>query len=617
MKRLFFLSYILLYVSAQMLASATQQYTYTPTAADKKNTTERIIDFHADIKIMTDGNAVITEYLTLYAAGIDIKRGIIRNIPEYRIDKNGTKKKLPVNIVSLKRNGESSEYHTEISNVSGKRERVVYFGSSDVMLEKGIHQYELVYETRGHVGFFDEFDEFYWVVVGFEWVYDFEHVSAKFHPPGDSEAIKWSCYTGVYGSREQAYTCDNNKAAPLFKSSRVLPPGEGFTIAVAFPRDIIVRPTAAELYREQHWNWILGAFFLLALFAFMFISWLIFGRDAKKQIVIPHFGPPNGWSAERVRYLHKRMFDKTAFTVALLQMAVRGAIRIECRPNGKSVRYYLIDRGLQGTANHQLINKDQHEVYKKLFGAERIVKKIDGKEFYYDEPEKTEVEISVANRSIFIAAVDSLKKAISSLIPIKNIYKHNAGMIKACAVINIFFCITYNFYWYDMDSTFVPFFIIPLIGLIMSIIYIRAIGARTEFGSKVMAELGGFKLYLGTAEKRWLNQLMPPEQTPEHFEEMLPYAVALDVGNEWCRKFSDVLKMNNYTPEWYGSDRPDSDNISDILSGSFLSTIDRSVSTASSPPPSSSDSGSSSWDSGSDGGGYSGGGGGGGGGRGW
>ena len=586
--------------------SASQPYTYTPTEADRSNDMERIIDFHTDIRVMTDGNAIITEYLTLYAAGIDIKRGIKRNIPEYRIDKNERIKTLPVNIISLKRNGEQSEYHTEISYNSENRERVVYFGSSDVILEKGIHQYELVYETRGHAGFFDGYDEFYWVVVGFEWVYNFEHVSAKFHPPGDSEAIQWSCYTGVYKSREQACNCDGYMSAPLLKTSRVLQPGEGFTIAVAFPRDIITRPTDAELFKEKYWNWIIGAAFLLALLVYMFFTWLIVGRDARKKIVIPRFDPPEGWSAEKVRYLHKRVFDDTAFTVALLQMAVRGAIRIVCRGDGKSTTYHLIGRGLQNVNTHANINKDQQEVYNKLFGEENC----------NDDTKEKEVDISVENYTIFTAAKKSIKNAVTTMIPIRDFYKHNAGLIKTCLIINVIFCLAY-IYLFDIEGYFTPFFVISLTGLIMSIVYLFAIGARTELGSKVKAELDGFKMYLGTSEKHWLNRLMPPEQTPEHFEEMLPYAVALGVGNNWCKKFSDTLKAYNYAPEWYGNDRPGSDYISDIVSVSFLTTIDRSVSTASSPPYSSSDSGSSSWSSGSDGGGYSGGGGGGGGGSGW
>ena len=597
--------------ASAFLQSASQPYTYTPTEADRSNDIERIIDFHSDIRVMPDGNAIITEYITLYAAGIDIRHGIKRNIPEYRIDKNERIKTLPVNIISLKRNGEPSEYHTERSYNSGNRERVVYFGSSDVILEKGIHQYELIYETRGHVGFFDDYDEFYWVVVGFDWVYTFERVSAKFHPPGDSEAIQWSCYTGVHGSREQAYYSDDNKSAPLFKASRELQPGEGFTISVAFPRDIITRPTATELFREQHWNWILGAKFLLVLFVFMVITWLIVGRDARKHVMIPRFSPPEGWSAEKVRYLYKRVFDKTAFTVTLLQMAVKGVIRIECRPEGKYVSYFLINKGIQDKS----INDDQQAVYKKLFSKVDIVEANNDMNFHSKETWEKEVEMSADNHSVFIAAMKSVKDAVTEKITIKNFYKHNPIMVAACFIINIIFCFEY-IYLFDEEGEFAPFFIIPLIGLIMSIIYLKYIGAWTKLGSKVRAELDGFKMYLGTAEKRWLNQLMPPEQTPEHFEEMLPYAVALGVGNEWCKKFSDILKAYNYTPEWYSNDNSDSDYLSDIVSAGFLSKIDRSVSTASTSP-SSSDSGSSSWSSGSDGGGYSGGGGGGGGGSGW
>ena len=68
-----------------------QSYTYTPTDADRSNTTERIVNLHADIEIQTDGNIVVTVYVTLYSAGIDIKRGIVHTIQEYRMDKNGKK----------------------------------------------------------------------------------------------------------------------------------------------------------------------------------------------------------------------------------------------------------------------------------------------------------------------------------------------------------------------------------------------------------------------------------------------------------------------------------------------------------------------------------------------
>ena len=138
--------------------------------------------------------------------------------------------------------------------------------------------------------------------------------------------------------------------------------------------------------------------------------------------------------------------------------------------------------------------------------------------------------------------------------------------------------------------------------------------APTVTGRKVMDELEGFRMYLATAEKERLNMLNPPDRTPELFEKYLPYALALDVENEWSEQFADVLAKasvdpngNGYRPRWY---RGSSWNVrapntfAAALGSSLASTI---ASSATAP-------GSS---SGSGGGGSSGGGGGGGGGGGW
>ena len=123
-------------------------------------------------------------------------------------------------------------------------------------------------------------------------------------------------------------------------------------------------------------------------------------------------------------------------------------------------------------------------------------------------------------------------------------------------------------------------------------------------------------MYMETAEEHRLNMLTPPEKTPELFEQLLPYAIALKVSNQWCKKFDNVLQKINYRPDWYDSDR-------DFSKAGFAATFttlgasfNSSVS-SSGTDRSSESSGSSGWSSGSSGGGHSGGGGGGGGGRGW
>lgn len=136
-----------------------------------------------------------------------------------------------------------------------------------------------------------------------------------------------------------------------------------------------------------------------------------------------------------------------------------------------------------------------------------------------------------------------------------------------------------------------------------------------------MDRIDGFKMYLSTAEKHRMNLINPPERTPEHFEKMLPYAMALGVANEWGKQFEDVLKSvqnvpgqtGGYHPVWYSGSK----NWSDIGSTKFASNLSSSFSSAlassSTPPGSSSSSGGGF----SGGGGSSGGGGGGGGGGGW
>jgi uncharacterized membrane protein len=131
-------------------------------------------------------------------------------------------------------------------------------------------------------------------------------------------------------------------------------------------------------------------------------------------------------------------------------------------------------------------------------------------------------------------------------------------------------------------------------------------------GRQLLDEMLGFKDFLEIAEKEELNLRNPPKKTPQLFESLLPFALALGVDQQWSERFASVLAGirgpdgREYQPSWYDG-KWNSSNLSKTtskLSGSLNSAISSSVS-----PPGSS--------SGGGGGGSSGGGGGGGGGGGW
>ena len=145
--------------------------------------------------------------------------------------------------------------------------------------------------------------------------------------------------------------------------------------------------------------------------------------------------------------------------------------------------------------------------------------------------------------------------------------------------------------------------------VIVNIVFHHLLKAPTKLGREIMDRIEGFKMYLSTAEKERLNSIKEPEKTPELFEMFLPYAIALDVENEWGEKFADVLEKagTDYSPGWYNGaswSTLGAVGVASTLGSSLTSTI-----SSSSTAPGSS--------SGSGGGGFSGGGGGGGGGGGW
>ncbi|MEJ2464017.1 MAG: DUF2207 domain-containing protein, partial [Candidatus Thiodiazotropha sp.] len=158
--------------------------------------------------------------------------------------------------------------------------------------------------------------------------------------------------------------------------------------------------------------------------------------------------------------------------------------------------------------------------------------------------------------------------------------------------------------------------VVLLLLLGINVLFYQLLKAPTLAGRKVLDKLEGLRLYLEVAEKDELRFKHPPEKTPELFERLFPYALALDVEQPWAERFTAVFarlesERRPYAPAWYHGRSFNTQAIggfADSMGGSLSSTI-----AASSTAPGSR-SGSSGFGGG---GGSSGGGGGGGGGGGW
>ena len=92
----------------------------------------------------------------------------------------------------------------------------------------------------------------------------------------------------------------------------------------------------------------------------------------------------------------------------------------------------------------------------------------------------------------------------------------------------------------------------------LNVLFFFLLKRPTLAGRSIMDEIEGFRMYLSVAEEERLNLLNPPDKTPELFEKYLPYALALDVENEWGEKFTAILAATSttadehgYRPRWY------------------------------------------------------------------
>ncbi len=150
--------------------------------------------------------------------------------------------------------------------------------------------------------------------------------------------------------------------------------------------------------------------------------------------------------------------------------------------------------------------------------------------------------------------------------------------------------------------------------VVINVFFYYALKAPTRAGRRLLDKVEGFSNYLQVAGGQELKgkRLPRQSQTIDQFEIYLPYALALDVEQQWSEQFADVFAEvrnrsgSSYRPSWYhhGHERLDVSRMTSSL-GSWLGNA---ISSSSHSPGSS---------PGSGGGGSSGGGSGGSGGGGW
>jgi len=615
---------------------------------------ERILSFNSDIVVHADASMTVAETIRVVGRGKQIRHGIYRDFPTRYRDRLGNRYSVGFVVTRVLRDGQPEPYHI---NDIGNGERV-YIGRSDALVAPGEHVYVLEYRTRRQLGFFADHDELYWNVTGNGWIFPIDSAAATVMLPGEAgrHVLATEAYTGPQGAKGKDYQVSTDAAGQvMFHTTTPLGPQQGLTIVVSWPKGFVTKPSLeSEIgdYVKDNPTILTALLGIGVALCYYFVVWLLVGRDPEPGTIIPLYHPPDGVSPAAARYLVRMGYDDKMLAAAVIDLAVKGHVTLR-KPGSvyeiaragadKSPlapeEAQLADKLLAGgnsirleNSNHRTIQaaivalknslRLQHERIHFLTNRRYLLPGLGLSLlllFYAMLPARNVVGVvfitiwltvwSVAVAALLVQAGQRWREAlwqrggrvlhvVSALIATAFAVPFTAGEV-------------FGLYAFaGFTSPAIAAMLLALVGV--NVLFHYLLKAPTRAGRKILDLIAGFRMYLGVAERDRLNLLNPPERTPELFEQYLPYALALDVEQEWSEQFSKVLAQagaagTTYSPAWYsGSDW------SSMSAASFASTLGGDLSSAissSSTAPGSS--------SGGGGGGSSGGGGGGGGGGGW
>jgi uncharacterized membrane protein YgcG len=609
---------------------------------------EVITNFDVTVDIAPDSSMTVVENIAITVEHDQIKRGIIRVFPTVYKNPEGREFEVGFEVQNVLLDGEKVPWQKFDSG----RTVDIRVGDQNVIVPVGSHVYTIVYKTTRQVGFFEEFDELYWNVTGNDWTFPIESASCKIKLPGKDygegfRSIEW--YVGAFGSKGIASDAQKLSDNTVI-TARPLKKKEGLTVVFTWPKGLVTPPPPPRKDNTEKQTYV-GMATLAGVLAWLGFAWKKWGKDPVKKAVVPIFYPPNNESAAYLRYVENLRTDDVAFTSMIIELAIKGALKIT---EEEGIKTFF------GREKNRITLYKCEEPKEKLEPEEEAVLYTlfpnDRKELRFGDEFREDLENAkrVLNREIVNRGPAHYTKNSSKFYPALIIYAIGTAMLKpfsgefplTLVVVAIFGLLlifvgmmggsvtnTKRSMFFRVIRRFLPSLAVAGIVLVafgeqgMSpvppTLFFVATGAiasmrplmakRTKESTDLLSDIQGLKLYMKTAEKERMEMFNPPEETPRLYERLLPYAYALDIAETWANRFEKILKDAQYKPEWFDGISTDA-----LTSGIALNNFANQVVKYSAPKvevnlpdiaPSSS--------SGSGGGGYSGGGGGGGGGRGW
>ncbi len=514
------------------------------------------------------------------------RHGIYRDIPIHDTDRAGQHFVLRLRVEEVTGDaGRPWPYQLE----SAGRSRRIRIGDP-ARTVTGLQTYRIVYTVqRGAVRVFPDHDECYWNLTGNEWAVPIRRVLASIELPPQAADLRAVAYIGAYGSTRRVEAIDTIGPRVVVSPPERFGPYEGLTAAVGWAKGAVHPPSSWQVVRW--WledNRVYGMPFLVLVG--MVWLWWSKGRDPRPGVRVVQYEPPDGLSPAEMGTLMDQRADLRDITATIIDLAVRGYLRIEpletSRFGGPHVSdYRLVSlKAWEGDATLK-----PHE-RKLLWGL-------------FDQPQSSVLLSDLED--VFYKELPAIRDELYQGLVTAGYLDSNPDTVRhgyfgvgiACPIL--------MFVWVKLFGSMQEALVLPmLLASGLSALIIIAFGLvmprRTLKGARTTDRIFGFLEFLQRADEDRIRRI----SDPRWFERGLPYALAFGVATQWARAFEG---LSTQPPSWYAGRW---DTFSTRRFGSDLNRAMSSMGHSLASQPRASGSGLG-------GGGFSGGGGGGGGGGAW
>ncbi|WP_230883448.1 DUF2207 domain-containing protein [Planomonospora sp. ID82291] len=406
--------------------------------------------------------------------------------------------------------------------------------SGDSITLKGSGTATIEYDVKGTVTPLADIQELRWYAVG-GWSVPVEQATVKATGPAQMQNL--SCFAGVLASAVActAASFDHTGTSAEFEQQG-LGAGEVLTVIIGYPAGATtgapVLERRFELSNAFTLNAVTGgalAGLLLLLLGGLGLLYWTRGRDARvvghessslTPIENGHFAPPDGVRPGQIGTLMDEQADVIDVTATIVDLAVRGYIRIDERPRQT---YDTPDWTLVRLAGAPVGSLLPYEraLYEAVFHGRDAVLLSELKGSFGAELGKVRQALyhDVVTQGWFARRPDTVRTRWTTL----GVALTLGGVLATVALA-----------WFTTYGLLGLALIIAGAALAVGGQYMPA---KTAKGAAALAHTLGFREYLSSAE---LGADVPAAQRVELFSRYLPYAVIFDCVDRWARVVSSV-----------------------------------------------------------------------------